>query len=504
MPRTRANKKQAQPQKEAKQPQSKAPRKADLEQELKELRATLAAQAQGPKAQHLDEKDDKGREGKVVHDGHDMNKPPSAEDLHRDLQRPQAQHDADLLERKKQDELRISELNSKLTELQARLNSPRDTGNAQETIRVAPSDLRELLHENRRTKHYTAQYDSTGRISLVDWLSLFERATAHLGDDLKIKAVQHHVKCPEVLGRILSATLAESSTWAGFKQVILGGVVTEAEESWETVKQLDTETVEDYWTRFQAGLRECQSLVSGFAADEARKLRVFERGLLQPIRGAMAVRQDFRTAAALKTAAAHFSRKNTPMGTTAPQVHNLELHTHQRSAPVNACGTPELLQRLALLHPEVKAAVADEAKSYDRPVLELFAVLEAKGGVCHACGEHGHWKDKCPRKQQAKPADAQQAPKRKHWTSHGSSQGPCPRHPHGTHSSEECNYACPLHPHAAHKRSECTSRPADVRQASDNKNKKSRREVVCREDDSARGPGSDSRTHPSRRGGRSF
>lgn len=156
---------------------------------------------------------------------------------------------------------------------------------------------------------------------------------------------------------------------------MLGGSMIEAEETWETLKQRDKESVDEYWARFQAGLRECQSLVSGFVADEVRKLRVFERGLLQPIRGALAVRQDFRTAADLKTAATNFVRKNSSGGATALQVHNLELQTQARAVP-------EELKRFALLHPEVKAAIADEAKSYDTPVFQLFAILEARGGVC--------------------------------------------------------------------------------------------------------------------------
>jgi hypothetical protein len=235
------------------------------------------------------------------------------------------------------------------------------------------------------------------------------------------------------------------------KTVILGDVDGDVQEQWEKVAQGNTESVDTYWSRFQAAFRACLATPQ-FSADEDRKIRLFKRGLQPRFRQHLST-CSYTTAAELKKLACAYERE-APTPRVAASLTNVELQ-HSGAGSETSAQDPEIAA-FACLHPDTRDAICDQAETMRIAPLRLFAILGAKSGVCHTCGQAGHWKNECPDTHMPS-THRQQGHKKRPAPRQPGAEGRdvCPRHPHGTHSGRDCTQRCPKHPDRSHKASEC-------------------------------------------------
>jgi hypothetical protein len=259
--------------------------------------------------------------------------------------------------------------------------------------------LRTQQEHSNESKSWLSPFEAGSRLSLHDWLTLYERATLALSDTQRINAIQRHIKDPSVLSRLLSATFADMASWPSLKKLLLGAQdPAGAEDRFEAIKQGDTEPAVDYWSRFQSALRECQSLSPSFSSDEPRKLRIFKRGLKPTTRSALALHL-YNTVAELKELACRYELEQP---TTTKSSASLSHQDHIGQASPAASETDARLCTFLSLHMTTRAAITSQAQSLRLEPLRLFTILESRGGECDICHERGHWRHECPDQRRAR------------------------------------------------------------------------------------------------------
>ena len=291
-----------------------------------------------------------------------------------------------------------------------------DTGLETLRLRVRLAELDREREEKPRDRLAQAPriaiapYEPSGSLTLSDWLSLYEMATAQYTEAQRVAGVQGFIKDAAVLGRILSASPLPSS-WPSMKTVILGDEDGDVQEQWEKVAQGNTESVDAYWSRFQAAFRACLA-TPRFSADEDRKIRLFKRGLQPRFRQHLST-CSYTTTAELKKLACAYERE-APAPRVAAALANVELQHSGAGSKISA--EDPKIAAFACLHPDTIDAICEQADSMRIAPLRLFAILDAKSGVCHACGDSGHWKNECPFQERRHAPEPQQhsAKRRQH------------------------------------------------------------------------------------------